>query len=210
MSIVFQLLYLSSFVTPILAPILYRNTRPSMADFYRNMVTRPAFRKLFIRMLTLYLIPFHFYHLSVYGDALRLLPSTIITGALFFSGFCDKLLLRLQHRRISVTLFCVGFLALPIPELLPCGFTLLVIGIASVFYPSRQLTQAMTGFKNRMAFVNSPDNEITNRYFCWPERDCVSVCNSASTDKVNLLKGRAADAIEDAEVIEFIESERTE
>lgn len=209
MNLMFQLLYLSSFVTPILAPILYRNQRPSMIAFYCNMATRFSFRKLFIRMLTLYLITFHFYHLSVYGNSLCLLPSTIITGALFFSGFCEKLLLWLQHRRILVTLFCVGFLALPIPELLPFGFTLLVIGIASVFYPPRQLTQAMYDFESRMAFINSSYNEIADRYFSWSERDCISDCNSASTDKVNLLKESYADAIEDAEVIEFIEDEQS-
>lgn len=209
MNIIFKLLYLSSFVTPILASILYRNTWPSMVAFYRNMATRPTFRKLFIRMLTLYLVTFHFYHLSVYGHALRLIPSTIITGALFFSGFCDNILRRLHHRRALVTLFCIGFLTLPIPELLPLGFTLLVIGIASVFYPSRQLTEAMPDFESRVAFVNSPDNEITNRYFSWPERDCVSVCGSASTDKAYLLKERYADTIEDAEVVEFIEDEQS-
>lgn len=210
MNLIFQLLYLSSFVTPILAPVLYRNMRPSLVDFYRNMATRYTFRKLFIRMLTLYLITFHFYHLSVYGNALCLLPSTVITGLLFFSGFCDKLLCRLHRRRMLITLFCIGFLALPIPELLPLGFTLLVIGIASVFYPSQHLTESMYDFNRREAFVNGSANEIVNRYFNWPEWNCVSGCNSTSMVKTKLIKDRCADVIEDAKVIEFIESEQTE
>lgn len=210
MNLIFQLLYLSSFVTPMLAPILYRNQRPSMIAFYCNMATRFTFRKLFIRMLTLYLITFHFYHLSVYSNPLCLLPSTVITGLLFFSGFCDSLLRRLHRRRLLVTLFCIGFLALPIPELLPLGFTLLVIGIASIFYPSRQLTDSMFDFDNREAFVNGSDNEIVNRYFSWPGWNSVSGCESISMEKTRLTKDRCADAIEDAEVIEFIESEKTE
>lgn len=210
MNLIFQLLYLSSFVTPMLAPILYRNKRPSMIAFYCNMATRFSFRNLFIRMLTLYLITFHFYHLSVYGNALCLLPSTIITGLLFFSGFCDKLLHRLHRGRLLVTLFCIGFLALPIPELLPLGFTLIVIGIASVFYPSRQLTEAMYDFDSREAFVNVPDNEIVNQYFSWPEWNGVAGCKSASMGKTKFIKDRCADAIEEAEVLEFIESEQTE
>ena len=161
-------------------------------------------------MLTLYLITFHFYHLSVYGNALCLLPSTIITGLLFFSGFCDRLLHRLHRRRLLVTLFCIGFLALPIQELLPLGFTLIVIGIASVFYPSRQLVESMSDFDSREAFINGPDNEIVNRYFSWPEWNCVAGCKSTSMDKTKLIKDRCADAIEDAEVIEFIESEQIE
>lgn len=210
MNLIFQLLYLSSFVTPMLAPILYRNKRPSMIAFYCNMATRFTFRKLFIRMLTLYLITFHFYHLSVYGKTLCLLPSTIITGLLFFSGFCNKLLYRLHRRRLLVTAYCIGFLALPIPDLLPLGFTLIVIGIASVFYPSQQLTESMYDFDSREAFVNGSDNEIVNPYFSWPEWDSISGCKSTSIGKTKLIKDRCADAIEDAEVIEFIESEQTE
>ncbi len=210
MNLIFQLLYLSSFVTPMLAPILYRNKRPSMIAFYCNMTTRFSFRKLFIRMLTLYLITFHFYHLSVYGNALCLLPSTVITGLLFFSGFCDKLLHRLHRRRLLVTLFCIGFLALPIPELLPLGFTLIVIGIASVFYPSRELIESMYDFDRRKAFVNGSANEIVCQYFSWPEWENVSGCKSSTIGKTKLIKDRCADVIEDAEVLEFIESEQTE
>ncbi len=207
MNLIFQLLYLFSFMTPILVPILYRNKRPSMIAFYCNMATRFTFRKLFIRMLTLYLITFHFYYLSVYGNALCLLPSTAITGLLFFTGFCEKLLRQLHHPRLFVTLSCIGFLTLPIPELLPLGFTLIVIGIASVFYPSRQLTESMCDLDSREVFVNAPDNEIVNRYFSWPEWNCVSGCKSTPMGKSKLIKDRCADAIEDAEVIEFIESE---
>ena len=210
MNLIFQLLYLSSFVTPMLAPILYRNKRPSMIAFYCNMTTRFSFRKLFIRMLTLYLITFHFYHLSVYGNALCLLPSTVITGLLFFSGFCDKLLHRLHCRRLLVTLFCIGFLALPIPELLPLGFTMIVICIASVFYPSRDLIESMYDFDSRKAFVNGSANEIVSQYFSWPEWENVSGCKSSTIGKTKLIKDRCADVIEDAEVLEFIESEQTE
>ena len=158
----------------------------------------------------MYQITIQLYHMSVYGNAFCLLPSTVITGLLFFSGFCDKLLHRLHHRRLLVTLFCIGFLALPIPELLPLGFTLLVIGIASVFYPSRRLTDSMFDFDSREAFINGSDNEIVNRYFSWPEWNGVTCCKSTSMYKTRLIKDRCADVIEDAEVIKFIESEETE
>ncbi len=208
MNLIFQLLYLSSFVTPILAPVLYRNKRPSMIAFYRNMATSHSFRKLFIRMLTLYLITFHFYHLSVYSHPLWLLPSTIITGMLFFSGLCDKLLHMLQQKRTLITVFCIGFLTLPIPELLPLGFTLLVISIAAVFYPCRQLTDSMSYLDNRKAFLDSSDEDVVNRYFTWPDWNNDKRANDIR--KVipdQLHRDKCAEAIEDADVIEFIESD---
>lgn len=127
-----------------------------------------------------------------------------------FSGFCDKLLHRLHRRRLLVTLFCIGFLALPIPELLPLGFTMIVIGISSVLYPSRELIESMYDFDIRKAFVNGSDNEIVSQYFSWPEWENVSGCKSSTIGKTKLIKDRCADVIEDAEVLEFIESEQTE
>lgn len=210
MNLIFQLLYLSSFVTPVLAPILYRNKRPSMIAFYRNMATRPTFRGLYLRMIVLYLITFHFYHLSVYSQPLWLLPSTVLTGLLFSTRIFDKLLHRLHHRRPLVTLFCVGFLTLPMPELLPLGFTLLVAGIAAVFYPGGQLTNSMFYLDNRKVFLYSTDGEIVNRYFSWPEWN-KETGKDTSADKGNVgnrplpLKERCSNAIEDADVIEFID-----
>lgn len=210
MNLIFQLLYLSSFLTPILAPILYRNKRPSMIAFYRNMATSHSFRKLFIRMLTLYLITFHFYHLSVYSHPLWLLPSTIITGMLFFSGLCDKLLHWLQQKRTMITVFCIGFLTLPIPELLPFGFTLLVISIAAVFYPCRQLTDLMFYLDKRNTFLNGAEEDVVNRYFTWPDwNNYKSSCTKPKVIPDQLHRDKCAEAIEDADVIEFIETEPT-
>ena len=103
MNTLFSILYLSSFVTPALAPLLYRNRRPSMTAFYRDMTMRVTFRRLYTRLLTLYLITFHFYHLSVFGHPLWLLPSTVITAMLFFPRLCVRILHYLQHRRSSLS-----------------------------------------------------------------------------------------------------------
>lgn len=168
MNTLFSILYLSSFVTPALAPLLYRNRRPSMTAFYRDMTMRGTFRRLYTRLLTLYLITFHFYHLSVFGHPLWLLPSTVITAMLFFPRLCVRILHYLQHRRALVTVCCISFLCLPIPELLPLGFTLLVTSLAAVFFPCRQLLSEMNDPDLRTSFIDSSDEAVTDKYFQWP------------------------------------------
>lgn len=168
MNTLFSILYLSSFVTPALAPMLYRNLRPSMTAFYRDMTMRGTFRRLYIRLLTLYLITFHFYHLSVFGHPFWLLPSTVITAMLFFPRLCVRILHHLQHRRTLVTVCCISFLCLPVAELLPLGFTMLVISLAAVFFPCRQLLSGMNDPDLRESFLDSSDEAVTDKYFQWP------------------------------------------
>lgn len=168
MNTLFNILYLSSFVTPALAPLLYRNRRPSMTAFYRDMTMRGTFRRLYTRLLTLYLITFHFYHLSVFGHPLWLLPSTVITAMLFFPGLCVRILHYLQYRRTLVTVCCISFLCLSLPELLPFGFTMLVTSLAAVFFPCRQLLSGMNDPKLRTSFLDASDEAVTDLYFQWP------------------------------------------
>lgn len=168
MNTLFNILYLLSFVTPALAPMLYRNLRPSMTAFYRDMTMRGTFRRLYTRLLTLYLITFHFYHLSVFGHPLWLMPSTVITAMLFFPGLCVRILHYLQRRRTLVTFCCISFLCLPMPELLPLGFTMLVTSLAAVFFPCRQLLSEMNDPDLRESFIDSSDDAVTGIYFQWP------------------------------------------
>lgn len=176
MNTLFSILYLSSFVTPALAPLLYRNHRPSMTAFYRDMAVRGTFRRLYIRLLTLYLITFHFYHLSVFGHPLWLMPSTVITAMMFFQGLCVRILHYHQRRRTLVTVCCISFLCLPIPELLPLGFTMLVTSLAAVFFPCRQLIVRMSDPALRESFLDASDEAVTGIYFQWPGHgnDCLS------------------------------------
>lgn len=184
MNLLFKILYLASFITPALAPFLYRSKRPSMIDFYRNMATRPVFRIAFMKMLALYLTGFHFFYLTVYNRPMVLIPSTVILMLIFSTRLCDKLLFGLHHKRIFITVICLGLLIMPVAQLLPLGFTLVALGVASVFYPSRLLDD-MT------VFTCGTDDEIVNRYFSWPEW--------------GRRKNTKFEAIEDAEVIEYID-----
>lgn len=171
MNTLFNILYLLSFVIPALAPMLYRNLRPSMTAFYRDMTMRGTFRRLYTRLLTLYLITFHFYHLSVFGHPFWLLPSTVITAMLFFRGLCVRILHCIQQRRTFVTVCCISFLCLPVPELLPLGFTMLVTCLAAVFFPCRQLIVRMSDPALRESFLDASDEAVTDLYFQWPGHD---------------------------------------
>ena len=57
-----KILYSLLLPTFLVVPFLYRNRRPAMLCFYCDMAMSFAFRKVYTRMLLLFLLAFHFYH----------------------------------------------------------------------------------------------------------------------------------------------------
>lgn len=51
-----KILYSLLLPTFLVVPFLYRNKRPAMLDFYCNMAMSFAFRKVYTRMLLLFLL----------------------------------------------------------------------------------------------------------------------------------------------------------
>lgn len=204
MTTIFQFLYFSSFVTPVLAPFLYRSRRPSMIAFYRRMAFSFGFRRLYTLMLTLYLVAFHFYHLSVYRQPQCLLPSTILVMLMYSPRICERMFHFMQDR-LTLSAFCLlGILCMLFPQFLPLGFTLLVIVVAAVFFPSTHLRDSLLKEDVRMDFLNGTPETVAGRYFRWSSLEsvlsdgCTANCKTASR-----FNRKCPDVIEDAEVIEY-------
>ena len=95
-----KILYSLLLPTFLVVPFLYRNKRPAMLDFYCNMAMSFAFRKVYTRMLLLFLLAFHFYHLTIFRNYYDLIPSSMLCFAMFSHPLCERCIYFLQERRI--------------------------------------------------------------------------------------------------------------
>jgi ABC-type enterobactin transport system permease subunit len=135
--IVFKILYFASFLLPMLAWLLYKSRRPAVRYFLRSMELRYSFRKIYTLMVLLFLIGFHFYHLSVFHHSLCLLPSSILVFMMYSHRRCERLFHYLQEPRTMLAVCVTGVLCMMSASFLPMGFTLIVAAEASAFYPDR-------------------------------------------------------------------------
>ncbi|MCM1511106.1 MAG: hypothetical protein NC116_10385 [Clostridium sp.] len=204
MTTIFLFLYVSSFVTPVLAPFLYRSRRPSMIAFYRRMTFSFGFRRLYTLMLTLYLVAFHFYHLSIYRQPQWLLPSTVLVILMYSPRISERMFHFMQDRQ-TLPAFCLqGMFCLFFPQFLPLGFTVLVIAVAAVFFPSTHLRDSLLREDVRMDFLNGTPETVAGRYFRWSSLESVLSDGCTANFKTNSrLNRKCPDVIEDAEVIEY-------
>lgn len=175
MNLLMQILYLSSFITPILAPFLYKSKRPVMIDLYRRMTVSKSFRKLYSHVLTLYLLAFHFYYLSLFNHPSWLIPSTILTMLTYSHTFCEKIFNLIQNKRVLLVCVTAAILCLLVPAFLPLGFTVLVISVAAMFYPSHLLRNELSSIaEKRQMWLDNPDAAVL-KYFRWDlmEGNCI-------------------------------------
>ncbi len=204
MTTIFQFLYFSSFVTPVLAPFLYKSRRPSMIAFYRRMTFSFSFRRLYTLMFTLYLVAFHFYHLSVYRQPQWLFPSTILVMLMYSPRISERMFHFMQDKQ-TLSAFCLpGILCMFFPQFLPLGFTVLVIAVAAVFFPSTHLRDSLLREDVRMDFLNGTPETVAGRYFRWSSLESVLSDSDTANCKTNSRFNRKSpDVIEDVEVIEY-------
>jgi hypothetical protein len=185
-----QFFYLTSFITPMLAPFFYKCKNPVIVDLFRRMTVQPNFRKLYMRLLTLYLLAFHFYHLTLFNHPTWLIPSTFLTLLTYYHFSCEKMFNLIQNQRVFLGCLTFAVLCMIVPAFLPLGFTILMISVAAVFYPSKLLRNAvMTIAEKRQLWWDYPEDAVL-KYFRW------DLMENVDTNKVYNFH---PDAIEDAE-----------
>lgn len=163
-----KILYSLLLPTFLAVPFLYKSRRPAMLAFYRNMTMSFAFRKVYTRMLLLFLLAFHFYHLTIFQNHYDLIPSSVLCFAMFSHGLCERCICFFQERRVLWTGMVLSLACLFIPHFLPLGVSIGVMLCGTVFYPSRLLRDMplLSGWTDR---PESHDDlmEIYELYFRW-------------------------------------------
>lgn len=194
-----KILYSLLLLTFLVVPFFYKSKRPAMLDFYCKMAMSFAFRKVYTRMLLLFLLAFHFYHLTIFRNHYDLIPSSVLCFAMFSHSLCERCIYFLQERRVLWTGMVLSLACLFIPHFIPLGVSIGVLLCGTVFYPSRMLRDILS-VAEMMKRPESRDDleEIADRYFCWG--------NSKSNWQQKSMRGRKHlpnDEIEDTEFVEI-------
>lgn len=194
-----KILYSLMLPTFLVVPFLYKSRRPAMLDFYRNMTISFAFRKVYTRMLLLFLLAFHFYHLTIFRNHYDLIPSSVLCFAMFSHGLCERCIYFLQERRALWAGMVLSLACLFIPHFMPLGVSIGVLLCGTVFYPPRQ-SKFMPFLSGLADYPESHDElmEIYKLYFRWDKSGSRRPQNPMLKRK-HLLN----DEIEDAEFSEI-------
>jgi hypothetical protein len=167
MTILIRILYFVSLLTPLLAPFLYKSKRPAMLTFYRRMTVSASFRKLYALVVTLYLLAFHFYHLSLFNHLAWLIPSTILTLLTYSHSFIEKMFNLMQHNRVMACCAIAAALCMLVPAFVPLSFTIIVIAVAAVFYPSHLLREEVAPIADKRRLWDEDPDIALFKYFRW-------------------------------------------
>lgn len=194
-----KILYSLLLPTFLVVPFLYKSRRPAMLDFYCNMAMSFAFRKVYTRMLLLFLLAFHFYHLTIFRNHYDLIPSSVLCFAMFSHSLCERCIYFFQERRVLWAGMVLSLACLFIPHFIPLGISIGVLLCGTVFYPSRLLRDILSVAGMTKRSENRDDlEEIADWYFCWN--------NSKNCKRQKSMRGRKHllnDEIEDAEFVEI-------
>lgn len=195
-----KILYSLLLPTFLVVPFLYKNKRPAMLDFYYNMAMSFAFRKVYTRMLLLFLLAFHFYHLTIFRNHYDLIPSSVLCFVMFSHPLCERCIYFLQERRILWAGMVLSLACLFIQHFMPLGVSIGVLLCGTVFYPSRLLRNILL----LPEWDNRPDChedmvEISELYFDWNESGNYALREKPARRQRHLLN----DEIEDAEFVEI-------
>lgn len=194
-----KILYSLMLPTFLVVPFLYKNKRPAMLDFYYNMAMSFAFRKMYTRMLLLFLLAFHFYHLTIFRNHYDLIPSSVLCFAMFSHNLCERCIYFLHERRILWTGMVLTLTCLFIPHFMPLGVSIGVLLCGTVFYPSRLLrSKLLLPEWSHRPESNDDLMEISELYFRWNKS-----ADGGRQIPVSKQKHLFNDGIEDAEFVDI-------
>lgn len=136
---------------------LYKNRRPCMARFYDAMTRSAKVRKLYVQVLLILLLLFHYAYTVGHPGEFGVLPSTAVCAVLFSFKRADRWLRALCDRprafgTLALAALATGF----VPHLYTLAVTAAYLLLAVLFYPSvRVMTECSD--RNRIpAWVKRP------------------------------------------------------
>lgn len=153
--IILQLIFCAMpFVMPL---VLYKSERPFMATFYDAMTRRTKARKLYVQVLLILLLLFHYVYVSGHTGEFGVVPSTIVCAAMFSFKRVDRWLRVLLDRArafvsLSLAALVIGF----IPHLYTMAVTITYLLLAALFYPSVQVLTEREDVKKVLGWVEHP------------------------------------------------------
>lgn len=116
---------------------LYKSRRRFMANFYDAMTRSSKARKLYVQVLLILLLLFHYVYTSGHAGEFGVLLSTIVCAVMFSFKRVDRWLRSLLGRprtfvRLALAALVIGF----VPHLYTMAVTASFLLLAALFYPS--------------------------------------------------------------------------
>lgn len=133
--IILQLIFC---VMPLVASLaLYKSKRRFMAKFYDAMTRSTKARKLYVQVLLVLLLLFHYVYTSGHVGEFGIVMSTIVCVAMFSFKRVDGWLRSLLDRpevfvKLALVALVIGF----VPHLYTMAVTVTYLLLAALFYPS--------------------------------------------------------------------------
>ena len=125
---------------------LYKSSRPFMAKFYTAMTRSVKARKLYVQVLLILLLLFHYVYTSGHVGEFGVLLSTAVCAAMYSFRRTDRWLWGLRDRpRAFVTLALAALVIGFVPHLYTTAVTAIYLLLAALFYPS---VRVMTEFQD--------------------------------------------------------------
>lgn len=129
------------FVLPL---ALYKSHRSFMVRFYDAMIHSVKARKLYVRVVLILLLLFHYVYISGHVGELGIFLSTAVCAAIYSFRRADKLLRGLCDRPCMFAILSLVALAISlVPHLYTTAVTAAYLLLAALFYPS---VRVMTEF----------------------------------------------------------------
>lgn len=116
---------------------LYKSRRRFMATFYDAMTRSTKARKLYVQVLLILLLLFHYVYTSGHAGEFGIVLSTIVCAVMFSFKRVDRWLRSLLDRprtfvRLALAALIIGF----VPHLYTMAVTITYLLLAALFYPS--------------------------------------------------------------------------
>lgn len=135
---IWNILQLLFCALPFALPLaLYKSHRPFMATFYDAMTRSVKVRKLYMQVLLILLLLFHYVYTVGHPGEFGILPSTALCAVLFSFKRADRWLRASCDRprvfgTLSLATLVIGF----VPHLYTTAVTAAYLLLAALFYPS--------------------------------------------------------------------------
>lgn len=118
---------------------LYKSRRRFMTRFYEAMARNGKARKLYVQLLLVLLLLFHYAYANGHPGEFGIVLSTVICAAMFSAKRTEKWLHWLSNRsKRYVALALVALVVSFVPHLYTVAVTIAFILLAALFYPSEE------------------------------------------------------------------------
>lgn len=143
-----------------------------MAKFYTAMTRSVKARKLYVQVLLILLLLFHYVYTSGHVGEFGVLLSTAVCAAMYSFRRTDRWLWGLRDRpRAFVTLALAALVIGFVPHLYTMAVTIAFVLLAALFYPSARVMSEKTDIRKFLEWLECP-GALADSYHSIITRGC--------------------------------------